>query len=388
MLLEYLLSYVLCAWCCRAGVTPTAKSDCEKLSFTYNVTSMIKDVDPPPDLSAPGAVSAYQKVLIQKYATAVNVTRKGAYTLVGWYCKAPDHGKVAGHRLQVLAHGSTYTKEYWNRGAWGNLTIRNSWQYYAGLEGYSTLAIDRLCNGASSRPDPQLDCQLSTSIETFHALFVALRNGTASPKIPKSTELAFVGHSAGSITASNHVQAYPRDVDTVILTGWPSGPLAAVGAGEYNAAHNITAGPPPTFSPGYFPAAIGDPTRFPGLDQGYIISTNASFRSVFYSGKFNPSLPLLDYISRGTSPLGEASYTGVHEFSEFKGKVMIVTGDLDGAAWADGDVIERSKKRFPSAKEYRWIRAKDSGHDVNFHRSAYQTFGKVFVQLAIWQLSG
>lgn len=86
------------------------------------------------------------------------------------------------------------------------MTVENSWQQFAYEKGYSTLAIDRLCYGASSHPDPLLDCQLTTSIEIFHTLFGALKNGTASPRIPIPTELAFVGHSAGSITVSNFVE--------------------------------------------------------------------------------------------------------------------------------------------------------------------------------------
>ena len=140
------------------------------------------------------------------------MTRTREYTLAGLYCKAPINveNRFKSAPLQVLAHGSSYTKEYWNRAAWGNMTLRNSWQHYAYEMGYSTLAIDRLCYGESSHPDPLLDCQLSTSIEAFHALFVGLKNGSASPLIPIPAELQFVGHSAGSITVSNFVQVSPE----------------------------------------------------------------------------------------------------------------------------------------------------------------------------------
>lgn len=384
MLLKLFTSFVLPALCCHAAAVGARNAHCEAISFTYTVTSTIKDVSPPPNLSAPGAVSAYQPVLAQKYLSAPSINRKGTYTLSGWYCRAPTGGK-SGFPLQVLAHGSTYTKEYWNRGAWGNLAIANSWQLFASHHGYSTLAIDRLCNGASSHPDPQLDCQLSTSIEAFHALFLALRSGKASNKIPKPTELAFAGHSAGSITVSNHVQTYPGDIDTAILTGWPSGPIAGIGAAAYRAEHHLTPPAPSVFVPNYLPAYLADPARFSGLNQGYIASTNASFRRVFYAGDYDPIYPYLDHRSRGSSPLGEQSYTGVMSFSAFRGKVMIVTGDLDSAAWADGDVIRRSRSRFPSASKFHWVHARRSGHDVNYHRSAQQTYRNVFEKLAEWE---
>lgn len=241
--------------------------------------------------------------------------------------------------------------------------------------------MDRICNGDSSRPDFQLDCQLTTSIEAFHVLFSALRNGTASVKIPILKGLAFVGHSAGSITVSNHVQKYPQDVDTAILTGWPSGPIAGAFAAAYQARHNITPPAPPAFSPSYFPAKVGDSARFAGLDQGYIVSTNATFRSIGYSGSYNPSYPFFDNLSRGTFPLGEISYTGVFSFPAFEGRVIVATGDLDGFAWADGDVIEDARAAFPSASSFNWIHALDSGHLVNYHRSAPETYRKIYQTL-------
>lgn len=351
---------------------------CEILTFTYTINTTIRNVSPAPDLSAPDAVSAYLPALLREYNTAPNTTREGTYTLAGHYCAAHGDRPLA---LQILAHGSSYTKEYWDRSAWGTLPLPNSYQRFAASQGYSTLAIDRLCNGASSRPDPPLDCQLITSIEVFHALISALKKGTASDKIPISVKLSFVGHSAGSITVSNFVQQYPNDVDTAILTGWPSGPLAGILAKTYYARHNITPPAPPQLYPAYFPASQGDPARFANLDQGYIISTNATLRNVFYGGSYNPSYPHLDFLSRGASPLGEASYTGLTSFPAFTGRVVVATGDLDGSVWADGDVIADSRATFPRASHFDWIRAKSSGHDINYHRSAPDTYRNIFQTL-------
>lgn len=212
----YLSSLALPVLCCNAlPHNPTREAHCEKINFTYNITSTISNVSPPPDLSTNEAITRYLPTLLQDLKTAPNVTRDGRYTLAGLYCAAPTtppyahpnpKKKAVAAPLQVLAHGSSYTKEYWHRAAWGNMTLRNSYQQFAHEKGYATLAIDRLCYGASSHPDPLLDCQLSTSVEAFHRLFVALRKGTASAKIPIPSELAFVGHSAGSITVSNFVQ--------------------------------------------------------------------------------------------------------------------------------------------------------------------------------------
>lgn len=322
----------------------------------------------------------YLPVLVQNLKTAPNVSREGEYALAGYFCKARNHrGKAS--PLQVLAHGSSYTKEYWNRAAWGNMTTKNSWQMFAYEKGYSTLAIDRLCYGGSSHPDPQLDCQLTTSIESFHALFGALKNGTASPRIPIPSELMFVGHSAGSITVSNFIQTHPKDVDTAILTGWPSGPISAIGAAEYYTSHNLTPPATPPMYPAFAPGAIAFPSRFAGLPQGYIASQNTSQRAIGYSGEYDPSYPYLDYLTQSTFPLGEASYTGVLSFNAFQGKVIVATGEFDQIAHADPDVIERTRGRFPSASSFAWVNATRSGHLVNYHFSARETYEKVFALL-------
>ncbi|KAI4232319.1 MAG: hypothetical protein L6R40_007419 [Gallowayella cf. fulva] len=368
--LFYLLFCII--GCCFAAVPEVGQGPCQNVYFTFNVTSTVRDIPLAPDLSPPGAVEAYQKILLQRYATAPNITRKNSYTVAGVYCSSKLRESAA--QLQVLAHGSSYTKEYWDRGAWGNLPLANSWVDYATKQGYSTLAIDRLCNGASSHPDPQLDCQLTTSTEVLHTLMSLLRNGKASPVIPVPGTLIYVGHSAGSIAGANLVQAYPRDIDTLILTRYPSGPIAGIGAAAYYAGINQTVPNPAPSTQGYRPAYLTDPSRFSGFDQGYIAGTKATARRLLYAGNFDPTLPGLDFISRGSSPLGEASYTGVLSFSAYRGPVIVLTGDLDGAAWVDRDVMNRTRARFPSASNFDWIRVPDTGHDVNSIKQLRERF--------------
>ncbi|KAL8795193.1 MAG: hypothetical protein Q9195_002348 [Heterodermia aff. obscurata] len=378
MLFKNLLLLGLSALSCYGVVIAKDQPHCQHIIFTSSVNATIRSLTPAPDLSAPNATENYLNRLAKKYNTAPNKTRQGTYTFAGYYCKAHGDGHST---LQVLAHGSMYTKEYWDRGAWGNLSIQNSYQRFAAEQGHSTLAVDRICNGDSSHPDPELDCQLTTSIGAFHVLFSALRKGTASKFTPIPKELIFTGHSAGSITVSNHVQKYPRDVDTAILTGWPSGPIAQTFAAAYQARHNILPPASPTRSTGFFPAKIGDPARFADLSQGYIISTNASYRTFGYSGSYDPSYPIFDNLSRGTFPLGEISYIGATSFPAFKGRVIVATGDLDSNAWADKDVVEDARAAFPSASNFEWVHALDAGHLVNYHRSAPGTYRKIFQTL-------
>ena len=151
MLLGSVLLLAAAVLSCRGAAINDSHGQyqCEQLNFTFTVESLIKNVAPAPNLTAPGAVESYELSLFQKIASATNVTRNGTYTLAGHYCR-PQKNFNSDKVLQVLAHGSTYTKEYWDRGAWSNLSLDNSWQRYAASQGYATLAIDRNCNGASS----------------------------------------------------------------------------------------------------------------------------------------------------------------------------------------------------------------------------------------------
>lgn len=59
----------------------------------------------------------------------------------------------------------------------------------------------------------------------------------------------------------------------------------------------------------------------------------------------------------------------------------MATGEFDQLAFADRDVIERTSGRFPFASSFHWVNATKSGHLVNYHYSAYESYEKVFKQL-------
>ncbi|KAL8954622.1 MAG: hypothetical protein Q9183_007015, partial [Haloplaca sp. 2 TL-2023] len=129
---------------------------------------------------------------------------------------------------------------------------------------------------------------------------------------------------------TNHdSQVYRNDVDTAILTGWPSATIAAIGAAEYYEERNLTQPTLPTIQSDPLPGAIAFPDRFQGLPQAYIASTNVASRAIGFAGNFDPSFPLLNYLTQATLPLGETSYRGVLSFPAFQGRVIIATGEFD-----------------------------------------------------------
>ena len=364
-----------------SAATPLSQTSCTNLTFVTRILAPSRQVPPPPDLSPPGAVESYILTLTQQYLNATIATQFGRYTLAATYCPPqvpPTPGDAA--PLQILAHGSSYTKEYWDRGAWGTGALENSWVYYATSQGYATLAVDRLCNGDSEHPDSVNDCQLPANIETFHSLIQQIRNG--STPVPVPSNITFVAHSAGSTLAANLAQNHPDDFESLVLTGFPAGSIAASGVKTYYAEHNMTPPPSPFLAQDPRPAAVFDPARFHGLDTAYIISTNPQARTAFYSGDYDPQIVTLDYDSRGSVPLGENTWSfGMMSFPRFTGQVLVATGDLDDAAWGDRDVVWRTGKRFPAATNFNWIHVPDCGHSVDWHRGAPQMFEDVHDRL-------
>ena len=367
--------------CIGASTTksPDPYQSCKHLTYyDLHTTATIREVPPHPDLAAEDAIAKYTPILRQQYLNAPSRLVKRTYHGNGFWCPPGDGAPYLNGALQILVHGSSYTNEYWHSHAWHTGSLEYSWVDYARSQGYATLAIDRICNGNATHPDPLLECQLSTTVEFLHAMIQQQR------KDEKVGDITLVGHSAGSITASNLVQAYPEDVEQLVLTGWPSGPIAASGAQMYYQEKNITAPPPPVYFPAYRSAHLADPVRFSGEgleDQAYILSTNESARDLLYAGDFDTAIVRQDFLSRGSSPLGENTFTGMMSFPAYKGPVLVVTGDLDGAAWADRDVIWRTTRRFPSASKFEWLKVPNTGHSLNWHRSAPQTFKQVHQRL-------
>ncbi|WP_169815308.1 alpha/beta fold hydrolase [Nocardia yamanashiensis] len=184
--------------------------------------------------------------------------------------------------LQVLIPGITYDHHYWDMPGFDG---KYSYARYAAAAGYSTLAIDRLGTGNSSRPTA-LELTTVTHADTVHQLVQAVRDGELGARWDK---VVTVGHSLGTLIAEQEAAVY-RDVDGVIATGWliPPGVVASVGM---LARHGVAA-----------------PEN--GVPQGdslplYLTMTPGS-RSFFYkAGNYDPELLAADERYKQTDTVGE-----------------------------------------------------------------------------------
>ncbi|KAL8787189.1 MAG: hypothetical protein Q9195_007880 [Heterodermia aff. obscurata] len=356
-------------------------SNCKQTVFTVTATAYNKVIPSPAasSLSTQEGVNAFYASLPKLLANATRQIRGGSYHLAAEYCHAVPEPKSQPGPLQILLHGSAgYTKEYWNRGSWGNGSTKYSWTQAMNRAGYSTLAVDRLGNGESSHPDPVYDVQLQLQMETVYSLIQRIKAGTVQGiPAPLKGDLIYVGHSSGSLIGAALAQIHPSAVDAVILTGYP-------------AAKSNNKGGVPSYH--YLPAALSRPDQYPkNLNYGYLRMNSEKNRTsaFYYPGHYDPQIAHLDYETQGVQPIGEGFDLGPQIQPSFKGKVLVVTGTKDPAICGftpvneckfNQNILTAVMDDFSFNTGFDWY-APPSGHALNWHYSAPDTYKAVVKKL-------
>ena len=137
----------------------------------------------------------------------------------GQLCR-PSHPGRRASTVQLLIHGATYGKTYWD---WPQQ--RYSYVRAALAAGYSTLAVDRLGVGETSRPASELVQSAEPNAFVLHQWIGALRAGRL--RGVAFARVVSVGHSLGSALAVEESTTY-HDVDALVLSGF----LHSLGAGR------------------------------------------------------------------------------------------------------------------------------------------------------------
>jgi pimeloyl-ACP methyl ester carboxylesterase len=396
---------------------------CRDMHFTFSTTAYNRVANnPPKDLfSDNDAINSF----LQQPVAYQDVS--GTFTLFGQLCQ-PRHGggTPAVHaeepKLQLLVHGSTYNHTYWSSlqepsglsgltaaasedGTEKFLDEELSWIHSATRRGYWTLAIDRLGQGRSSRPDPVAVVQDPLQTQLLHLLARRIRDddilglGFSQKWWPNGDDsyggdgyvgkLIYVGHSFGSGLGVHLASAHPGDFDGLILTG-----IATVREG---------ANPQPgSFLARWAPAAQAFPDRFPSdLPSGYLTSTNKTGREALYWGvpseEFDPAMFERDWKGQGTHPLGEVLTVGEYLSSppttEFQKPVLVADGSADAIFCSDlgsralgvvhcragpNGEIGKTKAWFPGVPDglFATYRQPTSGHDHLLHRTGDQLIAR------------
>ncbi|KAF2757971.1 hypothetical protein EJ05DRAFT_476259 [Pseudovirgaria hyperparasitica] len=312
-------------------------------SFTSELLSSIPNI-PPTTVSAPVNISAV-------------------------YCTPSPNPRSS--TLQILVHGVTYTSSYWDGLDTGDGTY--SWTSYANTQGYATLAIDRPCNGASTRLQSIAECQIPLNADVVHHLVQAARGGTLPLSTPRTfNSIIIVGHSLGSVISNFHGQIYPNDADAYVLTGFS--PV-------------LVNGLPAILGIGLTPASAG-------LHVGYVkIGFEAGQRFMFYHGQYSTSLQHADFLRGGTLALGEAAtgLLGQLPVPAYTGAVFVLNGNEDTVfcqllpvgsllgmmGHCDAGPSQGVQALYPNARAFSLFDVQNTGHCLNMHHTAQQGYEKV-----------
>jgi pimeloyl-ACP methyl ester carboxylesterase len=271
------------------------------------------------------------------------------------------------------------TQSYWSGLGFPfpNFVDEYSWVAHAQSQGYATLAIDNLGNGDSDHPDPLNVVQTSMQIEIMYQVMLRLRAGSL-PSISQSyKKIIMATHSYGSILGRGLATIYPDDgADAYILTG---------------ASNNLTG---INAAVGYFhaqSASAVDPTRFSDFAPGYLAIAPQGFRDTVYSfdGDFDPNVFSWDISLPHNFAVGEIAGISGTGPSNFTGPVMVMTGRYDQIVCGIGNITvealdcgvgrtsnpDQERILFPKASSFESYIPDHTGHNLNTHYSAPETFG-------------
>ncbi|KAJ7826038.1 hypothetical protein B0H13DRAFT_1657672, partial [Mycena leptocephala] len=282
------------------------------------------------------------------------------YNVFGVFCQPntvpPKNAGQFNDVIQLLFHGFTYTQQYWSP---PTEEFRNySYTAFACDRGMSTLAIDWVGVGLSSRPTNASDVQYATSSAVASQLAHRLKTTSILPGVRPFKKIIGIGYSAGStlLNFGAILEGARFPFDGLILT---AGLIVQ----------------PTTMSgiPSMFTSARDDtPLRWGTLDPNYITTSN---RSIFYPANpasFSPRMLIFDTLTKDVGSLASLLQLGSNSLTaHYTGPVAKVVGSEDQALCTDGrcaDVAALNAVEsvlWPEAKSFEVVVAQGSGHDMN-----------------------
>ncbi len=347
-----------------ATANPTSSARCSPVSFLIKASAQNVLFSNLPDETNATAVAnwAITNFLNGEAPSNGTFAVSGTYKIAGIYCEptGPAHGV-----LEVIVHGLSYNKSMWTGLGYGQ---QYNWPLYAASQGYHSLTIDRLGHGDSEPSlDPWTIVQVPIQIEIHHQLVKAIKKGGHASPLPRSfSKLVYIGHSFGSGFGTAMADHYPGDFQGLVLTG-------------FSAHINSTILPELDLQP----AAVVSPSRYGGANLGYVTTgTVAARRQVFYSGDYDPAIPVGDFLFQDTMSTGEIG-TFIDNFPspipQYTGAVMVVAGQDDALACNDpaltcDEALNSTAAVFPNAAAFGYYAPPNTGHDLTLHRTAPTTF--------------
>ncbi|KAJ7893405.1 hypothetical protein B0H14DRAFT_2496293 [Mycena olivaceomarginata] len=289
------------------------------------------------------------------------------YDVFGVFCQPEIVSPKSTDLIQLLAHGFTYTNQYWSL---PTEEFRNySYTGFACDRGLSTLAIDWVGVGLSSRPVNASDVQSATNAAVVSQLARHLKATSILPVVKPFKKVIGIGHSGGSVLLNfGAIAEGPKSpFDGLILTG-----ELIIEPGALN--------PFPTIS-----ARDDTPFRWGGLDPDYVTTSN---RSVFYPpdpASFSPRMLIFDNFTKDVGSVSTFLQAGLNSLTtHYTGHVAKVVGSEDqlfcvGTGRCNDVTALTAAERvlWPEARSFEVVVAQRSGHDLNldfFANGPFNTF--------------
>ncbi|KAJ6574332.1 hypothetical protein B0H19DRAFT_933825 [Mycena capillaripes] len=277
------------------------------------------------------------------------------------------------HVLQILAHGFSYTNQYWSPPI---EEFRNySYAAFSCKRGLPSLAVDLLAAGLSSRPANASDVQFPTSAAALSQLAQHLKSTSILPGIRPFQKIIGVGHSLGSalFNFGAIVDGAQSPMDGLVLTS-----MLIFGPDDPPPGSGTSAVP--------VPARDADPIRWGGLDPSYVTIND---RTLFYPADpttFSPRMLLFDAFTKDLGPLslGVQVASSSIPAANYTGAVAKVIGAEDQALCVDnrcvdGEALTAAERvAWPAARSFEVIVSQGSGHDMNLDFKAGAAFDIIF----------
>ncbi|KIJ40390.1 hypothetical protein M422DRAFT_256622 [Sphaerobolus stellatus SS14] len=271
---------------------------------------------------------------------------KRTFEVFGQLCQPVENGYGQGSQaVQLLAHGFTYSSQYWNVQWYGFQNY--SYVEFACSRGVSSFAYDNICAGRSVPPYNSKDCQLPAAAAVASSLARKLQDGTIGKTLTGSnihfSKVFGIGHSLGSgvLYYSAIQDGTSSPFIGLILSGFGHSPVDPASI-EITISATV-------------PGKISDPGRWGNLDTGFV-TTNSSVRAIFYGppGTFNPDIFQLDFLTRDVGSIWlqiQADAGNINQPIPFNHPVTILLGQLEPACNScnSSGVINAEKSFFPNA---------------------------------------
>jgi pimeloyl-ACP methyl ester carboxylesterase len=284
------------------------------------------------------------------------------WTTVGWLT-VPD--RLLRSELQILLHGGTYDHRYWD---WPIEPQTYSYVDWAAANGIATIAIDRIGCGASSKP-PGREVSVLAQVEPLRKLLGEARRGDMGFGSGPFDRVVLIAHSLGSFLAAAEASRY-ADVDAVVLTGTSALDQRLGRDGKVSASR--------------FRAALDDPAMgaHDRPDRDYLTTLpKTRDAAMFYRPATDPAVIEIDEHLKGTVTTAELDDApdAAEETARIGVPTLVAFGQYDVVAVdptrgdRDGyDTVRRCSRQAPGHFDFEVV--EQTGHCLNLHRSAPQTF--------------